>query len=302
MDLSFARSLMSSAVRHEGGRPVVSESLREVEQCSEVAFLAQRLLGGECFWSLVGKRSSRIELAERSGYAVAGRVDYRRLADDLVSRLGTQYFGAVTSKQDFSAELVRAVSLQDDKICTPIYALLVAYLLIDVSARSTTVGEPDCPGSRADQDENHQVTTWGNPNRGAHYLCTCGLSFVLRPSESGISLTQEGQDVALAVALLVAKSYSDQTIASMLGLSQHVIERLVARRVVPRQWMRRTERAKRLAQWIDLVRCYGGADKAYAHRAHIFHSLGKLVEILPDTVVPKNTRIFDDERRVRGER
>lgn len=302
--LPFSRNLLTLAFLCKGGSPVLSDKDGRLSEWHKVASLARKLLVGEMSWSNFGNLSSRVELTKRCGYVSNGKVDSGRLANDAFQRLGREYFSVVTSVSDIPAEFERAILSTQVRTRTPLYGLLLAYLLLDVSNRSMNVGEPDCPRSRLPRDICHHVTDWGTLDGRSHYLCSCGFSFTLESEEDEgqINPTQEGGDVALAVSILVAKSYSIQTLVKILGVPKNVLESMIVDRVEVRQWRRRTERAKWLAHWIELVYRCGGPDAAYANCAHVFHALGKLLEILPDTAKPMNARSFDKDRRVRGER
>ncbi|WP_408521056.1 TniQ family protein [Paraburkholderia sediminicola] len=301
---SFSRDLLTTVTKHERGHPLVSDMSRELAKWGDLATFAKHLLNERCSWPQLGAQTSHLDLARKCGYVVGGKLDDERIANDLSTRFGTEYFGAVTSTHDISPELRRAISVSDERACAPLFALLAAYLLTDVGGRLMGSEGPDCPGSVSHQDENHRVLRWPDRQGRPHFLCSCGLSFVLDRSDSGASITptQEGPDIALAAVMLVARSWPVQSLVSMLGVSRHAIETMIGRRVAVRPWRRRTERAKRLVQWLELVNRQGDADLAYRNSAHLFHALGLLIEILPDAVKPRSARTFCVERRVRGEK
>lgn len=301
---TFARTLLDAAQRQGGGCAVVSGSSIEVEAWWRVAVLAGRLLHGEAQWSNFSRQSGRIGEAQRCGYVVNHKVDGARMAEDLTRRLGGGYFSAVALQRSLSGELQRAVVLADNRVCAPLFTLLVGYLLADVDARSITSDLPDCPGSRSNSDSTHRVIRWGHHDGPPHYLCFCGFSFVVDcgARAAGVIPTQEGADLARAAAMLLERRYSMRTVEKMLGVSGTAIRQMVGQRVEVRGWTRRTERAKTLVQWVELVAEYGGPEAAYRSNAHVVRSLGKLVEVLPNTVIPEDAMRFDRKRRVHGER
>jgi hypothetical protein len=301
---TFTRTLLRAAAQREGGIPVIAGSLEQATEWCTVATLAGQLLRANARLPRVADEDSHVGMARRCGYVVERKVDSARLAHDLSERLGVGYLVAVNLSRDLAGELQRALDVPEGRACSPLSALLLGYLLRDVGRRLSIAAVPDCPGSRAQRDSGHRVVAW--PSRGGlpHYLCSCGLSFVIEYDEQGAVLryTQEGGDIALAAAILLERGFTVRKVATLLGVSEHALAEMHLRRVEIRWWSRRTERAGKLAQWVELVDRAGCPDRAYADCAHIFHALGQLTEVLPQTATPGNARRFGRERRVRGER
>ncbi|WP_233884690.1 TniQ family protein [Paraburkholderia flagellata] len=304
MGSTYTRTLLRAAALRDGGNPVVAGSLEEAEEWCTVAILASQLLCGDARWSRFGGEGPCMSMARRCGYVVERKIDSARLAGDLSERLGNGYLVAVNLSRDLAVELQRALDLPDDRACSPLSALLLGYLLLDVGNRLSIPAVPDCPGSRPRGDSRHRVVAWPSRNGLSHYLCSCGLSFVIEHDEHGAVLqyTQEGADIALAAAILLGRSFTVHKVISMLGVPAHALEEMRFRRAEIRWWSRRTERAGKLVQWIELVDRAGCPDRAYAVGAHIFHALGQLTEVLPPAATPGNARAFSRQRRVRGER
>lgn len=301
---TFARTLLNTAARRDGGNAVVVGSKREREEWRKIAILASQFLFGDAGRSEYATKGLRIEMAGRCGYVAGCKVDSARMAKDLTARLGEGYFLSVGCSRDVSQQLRRALLVPDDRAGSPLYTLLLCYLLIDVGTRSAINGTPDCPCSHPHCDDSHNVIQWASREGLPHYFCICGISFIHDPHEqgAGVRLTQEGPDIALAAAMLMDRSFSIKKLVSMLGLSTRSFEEITRRRIEISWWRRRTQRAAKLVQWIELVDRSGGPDKAYAVGAHVFHAIGRLNEVLPETAIPKNARTFGRERLVRGER
>ncbi|VWB61966.1 hypothetical protein BLA6860_02883 [Burkholderia lata] len=299
----FAHRRMVSAARSVDGRPIATPSTREREAWQQVARLAYRQLCGENLWENLESSNRRMELAHRCGYLAVGGIDSRRMKEDLVVRLGEEYFDLFASKRSITIPLERAV-LTDQEMGSPCCALWVDYLLTDISTRTIRDINPDCPGSRSHWDFNHCVVPWSSREGHPHYLCICGFSFFLTQGERGVSIspTQDGRDVALAIVMLTAKSYATSTLVAMLGVPPFMVDSARNRQIIIRDWDRTTERARRLVRWIDLVNHYGDPDIAYKKCAHKYHDIGRLANILPQAVTPKNGMIIDEHRRGRGER
>ncbi|WP_254603452.1 hypothetical protein [Burkholderia lata] len=225
------------------------------------------------------------------------------MKEDLVVRLGEEYFELFASKRGIAIPLERAV-LIDREMGSPCCALWADYLFTDIGTRTIRDIRPDCPGSHSHRDFNHYVVPWSSREGRPHYLCICGFSFFLTQSERGVSIspTQDGRDVALAIVMLTAKSYATSTLATMLGVPPCMVDSARNRQIIIRDWDRTTERAKRLVRWIDLVNHYGDPDVAYRKHSHKYHDLGRLADTLPKTVIPKSGMIIDEHRRGREDR
>ncbi|MEX3976737.1 hypothetical protein [Paraburkholderia caribensis] len=296
---------MTAAVRRGGGYPIVSEGVPEIAEWHRVAKFNLRLLCGEFLPPATGVKTSRLDLLERCGYISGGKLDKERLGNDLLHRFGVEYLSVFTPIHGFVSSLQRAVLLDENRVGAPFFAMLVCYLLNHIAERFASSEDPNCPASRSCHDESHRVIQWGNGERGHHYLCACGLSFIILDDDGSgarIHPTQEGQDVALAIKILSERSYSVPRLVRMLGISQDIILKMLNGSVAILPWSRRTERAKYLAKWIDLISRCGDADAAYVARPQLYHALGKLLDVLPDILTPRDTAVSTRKRLVRGER
>ncbi|MCX4174645.1 MULTISPECIES: porin [Paraburkholderia] len=140
----------------------------------------------------------------------------------------------------------------------------------------------------------------------SHYFCSCSFSFLAAPAGSGgttsLYPTQDGQDFAKAIAVLHRRGFTTAKLARIFDLGRAEILQLLEARVEVVPWKLRTERAKHLATWVELVESCGNADLAFAKNHALWFSLGTLSRTAPDAVRPADRVALRSARMARGER
>lgn len=278
------RRLLNDAMQFRGGRTTVAAEDHELENWRALAHFARKLLLEKFSWSGFSDRAVRFACATSCGYGAGRDLDFARMSRDLIARFGKGYFRAQGLPVDSAAWVRRAMIASGDRLCNALPTVLVAYLLIDGGKRAAASDDPICPGSRSRRDEMHHVEQRATRNDLPHIFCSCGFSFVYDRTKSGskgITPTQDGPDIALTAIILNSRGHSIQKIAACLGLRIEDVDRQMTHRTEVRPWHRRTERAKNLALWIELVDLLGDAHAAFARDFRRWRSLGNLAECLP---------------------
>ena len=250
------------------------------------------LLNGPRHLSALPGQANRIDCARAVGYRSGESVDVARMFKDLIVMFGTGYFNEIGIPLHTDAWLRRAFFGAANSIHCPARTMLLDFLLRDRVDRMAKTGVPVCPGSSSPQDQEHRILVKGSEEGRHHYFCSCGFSFLCgsKSAAGAIELipTQEGHDISLAAVILGNRGRSQHWIAGILGLDADYTSRLLAQSSEVRPWRRRTERARHLAAWIELVDRCVDADAALTKDHRLWLSLGRLARSLPESIVPTN--------------
>jgi hypothetical protein len=251
--------------------------------------------------------SERVDSAKAYGYAAGKSIDVERMATDVEQFFGRNYVHEILPIARSGNGWVKRCFIkgwQDSNSALP--EMLIDLFLRRCEDRVVNSGVPVCPAAPACEELGHRLVIRGNAGRRVHYFCACGFSFYYEcdPETGRVSLTptQDGPDMALTSAILCSRGYSVADIARTFDLEESEVEGVLRRRIEVRPWRLRTERAKFLASWIELVNRCGSADAALVENGRLWRSIGLLRESLPDGLRPAVAKAEPIHRRTRGER
>jgi hypothetical protein len=284
-----ARRLLTVDTQLDDARPIVDGSAYEVIVWRAVARLAGQLLRGGCLWEGFSDLGVCLEYAQRCGYGTGGSLDLERMSRDLTMRLGVAYMRVMGVAGNDSIWLRRALLRPTRGSLQSVSTLLVAYLLMDSSARLANSNVAVCPGAKSEHDEDHRITRKTMGDGTPHCFCSCGFSFVCQWSNDGIKSivpTQMGPDIAVAAAILASRGYSAEKIAGVFGLEVRDVERQIRYGIEVRPWHRRTVRARHLASWIRLVDHLGDASLAFHRDVRLWRQVAPFAGVFPEGMTP----------------
>jgi hypothetical protein len=294
--LNYSRSATSlhlarTAMQFDTGRSLVADgSPCQMEAHHGFASLGADVLYGRTDLSGFIDPGNLVDRARLAGYRAGEWVDIARLSSDLLAMFGMDFIKKVGIPSHTDAWIRRALLHSS---ITPAYAvrvLLLEYLLQDRINRTADSGTPVCPASPSANDREHRLAVRGMWKGCPHYFCSCGFSFLCRSrARSGrIELlpTPDGQDISSAAIILRTRGHSQPWIEHAFALGSGMATRLLEAPVSVSPWRRRTERAKHLVSWVELVDRCGDADAALAGDYRLWLSLGMLSRSLPGRLIP----------------
>lgn len=299
--------LLGTAVRFDRGN-AIDPPASVAQRNARVKFtrFSTRLLLRRCDVRALVERVARVEAARKCGYAAGNTVDVARMQHDLVETFGAGYFrqvGLPLHSRDWLYDAVFRSSFDSRRALT---AALLQYFLQERVDRLGRSGAPVCPASVSRKDRNHRLKLRDTRDGRSHYFCSCSFSFLAAPAGSGgttsLYPTQDGQDFAKAIAVLHGRGFATAKLARIFDLGRAEILQLLEARVEVVPWKLRTERAKHLATWVELVESCGNADLAFAKNHALWFSLGTLSRAAPDAVRPADRVALRSARMSRGER
>jgi hypothetical protein len=285
-----ARRLLNIDTQSDMGHPAIDGSASEQVAWRAVSILAGQLLRGEHPWKGISNSSVCFEYAARCGYGCGTSLDVARMSRDLTTRLGRPFMQAMGLAYHNATWLRRAFFPPTCGSFQSVPTLLVAFLLMDNSARLANSGFAVCPGAKSKHDEDHRVAKKNMRDGTPHYFCSCGFSFIWQrvPGDDGALVpTQTGPDISVAVAILASRGYSVEKIANSLALDVCDVEMKIRYGIEVRPWHRQTVRARHLASWIQLVHQLGDANLAFQRDARLWRRVAPLVDGLPEAMLPE---------------
>lgn len=301
------RCLLETAMRFDSGRPI-NPAGSDVQRDARYRFgrLCVSMLQERTRSCRYLERNVRIECARTIGYAARDSVDIARMASDLSTALGPAYFEQLGIPLHSCRRLGHAFYRRKSMPCDSLIFMLLEFFLQDRVERMKISGSPICPRATSARDREHHLKLTYCCDEGRHYLCSCSLSFLFRSDPvtdtSVVVPTQDGSDLSLVATFLVKRGYSVDRIAKTLGIGKSVVERMLTSRIEVEPWRLRTERARRLVAWIELVDRCGTADAALATEGRRWRAIGALCRSLPDKLIPSGCRVLAGSKKIRGER